>query len=96
MSDGINHGQTIRYCNMCGFPEGVCKCQIDIPSIHLHGCPLCGATANIYEGFDIDCESTTATIECTKCPIMFGPMYPDTKHDVVRMIERWNKRNGDN
>lgn len=26
MSDGINHGQKIMYCNGCGFPAGVCRC----------------------------------------------------------------------
>lgn len=92
MSDGINHGQTICYCQMCGYPEGVCKCPIDIPSMPLYNCPLCEAEAKIREGFDIDCESTTATIECTECFIQFGPIYPDTKHDVVKLIRKWNTR----
>ena len=26
MSDGINHSQKINYCNVCGFPKGVCRC----------------------------------------------------------------------
>ena len=28
MSDGINHGQKIDYCNACGFPKGVCRCSL--------------------------------------------------------------------
>ena len=92
MSDGINHGQTIYYCQMCGYPEDVCKCLIDIASMPIYNCPLCGTKAKILEGFDIDCESTTATIECTECLIQFGPVYPDTKHDVVKLIRKWNTR----
>ncbi len=92
MSDGINHGQTITYCETCRYPVGVCKCDIDISAIPLALCPLCDARVKLIEGFDIDCESTTAVIECTACPLWFGPHYPDNKHDVVRFIGRWNTR----
>lgn len=27
MSDGINHGQTISYCDACGYPVAVCRCK---------------------------------------------------------------------
>jgi hypothetical protein len=26
VSDGINHGQTITYCEKCLYPVGVCRC----------------------------------------------------------------------
>jgi hypothetical protein len=29
-------------------------------------CPFCGSKAEVKQGFDIDCESTTAVIECEK------------------------------
>jgi len=63
----------------------------------LHGvvllpCPFCGGNARIEEGFDIDCESTTATIYCTGCEAMFGPEYPDDIGDVVEFMGRWNNR----
>lgn len=92
MSDGINHGQTITYCETCRYPVGVCKCDIDIAAIPLEHCPLCDSIARIREGFDIDCESTTAVIECTTCPLWFGPHYSNNKHDVVRFIGIWNTR----
>ena len=55
-------------------------------------CPLCDCDARLHEGFDIDCESTTAIITCTACAVSFGPMYPDAKADVVKFVERWNER----
>ena len=58
-------------------------------------CPLCDCDAELHEGFDIDCESTTALITCTACPVNYGPIYPDTKADVVEFVERWNRRDGD-
>lgn len=92
MSDGINHGQQIDYCATCRYPVGVCKCDIDISSIPLQPCPLCDSLVRLKEGFDIDCESTTAVISCTACPLEYGPHYPNNKHDVVRFIVRWNTR----
>lgn len=28
MSDGINHGQKITYCEVCEWPKGVCRCSL--------------------------------------------------------------------
>ena len=28
MSDGINHGQKIAYCEVCEWPKGVCRCSL--------------------------------------------------------------------
>lgn len=28
MSDGINHGQKINYCETCEWPKGVCDCSL--------------------------------------------------------------------
>ena len=55
-------------------------------------CPLCDCDCELHEGFDIDCESTTAMITCTACPIVFGPIYPDDIADVVKFVKRWNDR----
>lgn len=92
MSDGINHGQTITYCEECHYPLAVCRCVDTISSIPLKPCPLCEGRVELQEGFDVDCESTTAVIECTECSLWFGPEYPDTAADVVRFIGRWNTR----
>jgi len=92
MSDGINHGQTITYCEVCNYPVAVCRCVDDISAIPLKLCPLCDSRVELREGFDVDCESTTAVIECTECQLWFGPHYPNNKHDVVRLIDRWNTR----
>lgn len=92
MSDGINHGQTITYCGTCRYPVAVCRCSEDIPTLPLKPCPLCNSPVAIREGFDVDCESTTAVIECTACPLWYGPDYPDDKKDVVKFIGRWNTR----
>ncbi len=94
MSDGINHGQQIDYCATCRYPVGVCKCDIDISAIPLKACPLCDSVVQLKEGFDIDCESTMGVISCTACPLEYGPLYPNNKHDVVRFIARWNTRLG--
>ena len=69
----------------------------DSAAAPLHGvvllpCPFCGGNARIEEGFDVDCESTTATIYCEGCEAMFGPEYPDDIEDVVEFMGRWNNR----
>lgn len=28
MSDGIDHGQKIAYCEVCEWPKGVCRCSL--------------------------------------------------------------------
>lgn len=92
MSDGINHGQQITYCGTCEYPVRVCRCSDDIASLPLKPCPLCNGPVELVEGFDVDCESTTAKIGCLDCEIEFGPHYSDDKQDVVRFIGRWNNR----
>lgn len=62
-----------------------------INNVTLRPCS-CGGKAKIEQGFDVDCESTTATIFCEKCDIEFGPEYPNNINDVVEFMESWNKQ----
>ena len=58
-------------------------------------CPFCGHNAAINEGFDIDCESTTAWISCSFCDAKYGPIYPDSKQEVIDWAQEWNARRTD-
>lgn len=55
-------------------------------------CPFCGSTARWVEGFDIDCESTTATIVCDCCSAKSGVFYPDNRDELPAMASEWNNR----
>lgn len=67
-----------------------------ISDIILLPCPFCNGDAKIEEGFDIDCESTTAAIFCEDCKATIGPQYPDNIQDVVKLIDQWNTRTNNN
>jgi transcription elongation factor Elf1 len=58
----------------------------------LFPCPFCGSKAEVKQGFDIDCESTTAVIECLDCVCSYGPIYPDDEQDVLDLVFDWNER----
>lgn len=69
-----------------------------VPSVDdvvLLPCPFCGVSPLLEQSFDIDCESTTAWITCEGCDCKYGPLYPDTKQDVIDWMEGWNKRRSD-
>jgi transcription elongation factor Elf1 len=58
----------------------------------LWNCPNCRGEIVLSQSFDVDCQSTTALIECSECNYKFGPMYPNTKQDVIEWIQEWNRQ----
>ena len=63
-----------------------------VGSTALLPCPFCGCAAGIHQSFDVDCQSTTAWIECGDCDCKYGPLYPETKQDVIDWMQKWNRR----
>lgn len=65
MSDGINHGQKIRYCKQCEYPLGACRCSPeDKPK-----CDTCGDVGRVDCCDDRDCKRCGGlfTADCGDC-----------------------------
>ena len=65
MSDGINHGQKIRYCKQCEYPIPVCRCSPeDKPK-----CDTCGDVGRVDCCDDRDCKRCGGlfTADCKDC-----------------------------
>lgn len=63
----------------------------DLSEIAILPC-LCGGSASLIDGFDVDCESSTAEVCCDECGSSSGEIYPNTIDDVRKLVEQWNTR----
>ncbi len=55
-------------------------------------CPFCGGDAKVRVGFDVWCEWSTVTVECSKCECRVGPIHPEDKEEAEELCKQWNTR----
>lgn len=94
----------VMICDQCGTPYWLGDGHVCLPKpaapkqIHevsdivFIPCPICGSEVSLEQSFDVNVESTTAWIMCSGCDMKYGPLYPDTKRDVIEWAQEYNKQ----